>query len=73
VLIPKGCAHGFITLQENCKLLYLHTAFYKPEYEGGVSISDPRIHVKLPLPIKEISVRDQHHALLNKNFEGIEV
>lgn len=73
VLIPRGCAHGFITLQENCKLLYLHTAFYKQEYEGGVSISDPRISVNLPLPIEEISVRDQHHALLNENFEGIEV
>lgn len=73
VLIPKGCAHGFITLKENCKLLYLHTAFYKPKFEGGVSISDPRISVNLPLPIEEISERDQHHALLNENFEGIEV
>jgi dTDP-4-dehydrorhamnose 3,5-epimerase len=73
VLIPKGCAHGLITLTENCKLLYLHTAVYKPEFERGISISDPRISVKLPAPIEEISERDQHHALLNQKFEGIEL
>lgn len=73
VLIPKGCAHGFITLTENCKLLYLHTAFHKPEFEHGISISDPCIHVKLPITIMEISERDQHHPLLARNFEGIQL
>ena len=73
MLIPKGCAHGFITLTEDCKLLYLHTAVYQPEFERGISISDPRIGVKLPIGIEEISERDQHHALLNENFEGIEL
>jgi dTDP-4-dehydrorhamnose 3,5-epimerase len=73
VLIPKGCAHGFITLTENCKLLYLHTAFYKPEFERGISISDPRVNVKLPIPIEEISERDQYHILLSEKFEGIKV
>lgn len=73
VLIPKGCAHGFMTLSDNCKLLYLHTAIYKQEFEGGISISDPLINVMLPLPLEEISERDQHHALLNENFEGIQL
>lgn len=73
VLIPRGCAHGFMTLTENCKLVYLHTAYYKPEFEGGVSVSDPLINVKLPLPIEEISERDQHHILLNENFDGIKI
>ena len=73
VLIPKGCAHGFITLTENCKLLYLHTTFYQQEFERGITVSDPRVNVKLPTGIEEISERDQHHALLNENFEGIKV
>lgn len=73
VLIPKGCAHGFITLTGNCKLLYLHTAYYNSKSEGGVSISDPRIEVKLPISIEEISERDQHHAVLSEHFEGIEL
>jgi dTDP-4-dehydrorhamnose 3,5-epimerase len=73
VLIPKGCAHGFITLTENCRLLYLHTAFYKPEYERGIAVSDPRVGVELPMPIEEISERDQHHPLLTENFEGIQL
>ncbi len=73
VLIPKGCAHGFITLTEKCKLLYLHTAVYQPQFEQGISISDPRVSMTLPIGIEEISERDQHHALLNENFEGIKV
>lgn len=73
VLIPKGCAHGFITLAENCRLLYLHTAFYNPESERGISVSDPRIRVKLPIAIAEISERDQRHAPLTENFDGIQL
>lgn len=73
VLIPKGCAHGFITLTANCRLLYLHTAFYKPEFERGISVSDPRIRVQLPIAIDQISERDQHRPLLTENFDGVQI
>ena len=73
VLVPKGCAHGFITLSENCRLLYLHTAFYNPEYERGISVLDPRIRINLPTAIAEISERDQRHLPLTETFDGIEI
>jgi len=73
VLVPKGCAHGFITLKENCQLLYLHTAFYKPEYERAVSVSDPRVNITLPVRIEEMSERDKNHPLLSNDFQGIEL
>jgi dTDP-4-dehydrorhamnose 3,5-epimerase len=37
MVIPEGFAHGFQVLEAGSELLYLHTAFYKPESEGGVS------------------------------------
>lgn len=73
LLVPKGCAHGFITLSESCRLLYLHTTSYMPEFECGIFVSDPRIQVALPAAIQEISERDKHHPLLTENFEGIQV
>jgi dTDP-4-dehydrorhamnose 3,5-epimerase len=73
VLIPKGCAHGFITMQEDTRLLYFHTALYKPEYERGILYNDPRLNFSLPAAITELSERDRKHPLLDKQFVGIEL
>lgn len=73
LVIPEGCAHGFQTLEENCALLYLHTAFYAPESEGGVRYDDPRIALAWPLPFTDISSRDRSHPLLTPDFNGIAV
>ena len=71
LVIPEGCAHGFQVLEEGSELLYLHTAFYDPATEGGVRPDDPIAAIHWPLPIRELSVRDQSRPLLGENFEGI--
>ncbi len=71
IVIPEGCAHGFQSLEENCELIYLHTAFYEPDHEGGLNIDDPKLNIELPLPITEISERDKNHPLITENFKGI--
>ncbi len=73
LVIPEGCAHGFQVLEENSELLYLHTAFYTKEAEGGIFYNDPRLSIKWPLPVTDISDRDQTHPLLNIEFKGIKV
>lgn len=72
-LIPEGCAHGFQVLEADSELLYLHTAYYAPAAEGGVRWDDPRVAVQWPLPVSDISQRDQAHPLLGPSFEGIVV
>ena len=62
--IPEGFAHGFQTLEDNCELLYLHTEFYSPEYEGGVRYNDSKIGIKWPLELTEISDKDRGYPLL---------
>ena len=69
--IPEGFAHGFQTLEENCDLLYFHTEFYSPEHEGGVRYDDPKVGIKWPLEIMDVSERDQNHQLLSRDFKGI--
>lgn len=69
--IPEGFAHGFQTLEANAELLYLHTEFYSPEYEGGVRYDDPMINISWPLEVTDISERDQNHPPLSHDFKGI--
>ena len=57
--IPPGFAHGFQTLEPDVELLYLHSAPYAPDCEGGVNPLDDEIGIKWPLPVTEISPRDQ--------------
>jgi dTDP-4-dehydrorhamnose 3,5-epimerase len=71
LLIPKGFAHGFQALTEDCELIYLHTAAYYPESEGALNAVDPRLNITWQLPITEISERDRNHKLIDQNFQGI--
>jgi len=71
VLIPEGCAHGFQTLEDDCEMLYLHTAAYAKEHEGGLRYNDPSLHIPWPLPVSAISPRDLAFPLIGKNFKGI--
>ena len=71
--VPEGLAHGFQTLEENTELLYLHTEFYDPAYEGGILYRDPAIGIAWPLDVTEISERDRSYPLLTKDFEGVVV
>jgi len=71
MVIPEGCAHGFQILQENSELIYLHTAPYTPEAEGGVHVADPVLAVDWPLPITGLSARDESLPNIERNFLGI--
>ncbi len=61
ILIPKGFAHGFLTLEDNTSLLFHHTKYYQPDSEVGIRYDDPRLGIKLPIPISVINPRDQSY------------
>ena len=71
MVIPEGCAHGFQVLEPGSELLYLHTALYVPEAEGGVSWDDPRLGIAWPLPVAGLSRRDRSFPPIALNFSGI--
>lgn len=73
LVVPEGCAHGFQVLEPDSELLYLHTAPYNHEAEGGVRYDDPAISVEWPLPITDVSSRDSSHTLIDENFGGIDL
>lgn len=69
--IPRGFAHGFQTLTENCELLYLHTEFYCPDCEGGFRCDSPELNIDWPLPIAEHSERDGQLPVFTHAYEGL--
>lgn len=73
LLIPEGFGHGFQTLVDDCELLYMHTEAYAPQAEAAVRFDDPRLAISWPLPVAEISIRDQSHSLLTAQFNGIKL
>lgn len=60
--IPKGCAHGFLTLTENSELLYLVSEYYSRELERGIRWNDPHFDIAWPFHPRVISERDRCHA-----------
>jgi dTDP-4-dehydrorhamnose 3,5-epimerase len=73
LIIPEGCAHGFQVLEADSELLYFHTAFYVPEMEDGVLHDDPMVGITWPLPVRDVSARDQRHRRLSGEFSGIKL
>ena len=73
LLIPKGFAHGFQTLTDDCELIYLHSHHYVKEAEGALNSRDPELNITWPLRITELSAKDQIHPMIENNFEGLSV
>jgi dTDP-4-dehydrorhamnose 3,5-epimerase len=59
--IPKGFAHGFLTLEEGCQMLYLMSDLYKPGYECGYRYDDPAFGIEWPFAPTLLSERDKNH------------
>jgi dTDP-4-dehydrorhamnose 3,5-epimerase len=71
LVIPEGFAHGFQALSADCELLYLHTAEYVREAEGGFNAADPGLGISWPLPFADQSNRDEQLPFVSDGFKGI--
>lgn len=71
LLIPEGFAHGFQVLSDVAELLYCHSEPYTPHAEAGVHPQDPKLGISWPLPIAEISERDNQRPALTPSFTGV--
>lgn len=58
MFVPKGFAHGFITLTENTEVLYQVSAPYAPKAEGGIRYNDPFFNIKWPTNCPVLSEKD---------------
>ncbi len=45
LFVPKGFAHGFVTLSDHVEIEYKVDAFYSKEHDGGIRYDDPEINI----------------------------
>jgi|SRR5271170_3218421 len=63
--VPEGCAHGFLTLEDETEVCYQMSQFYNPESARGVRWDDPAFRIPWPGKVEVISERDRTYP----NFE----
>lgn len=59
--VPKGFAHGFLTLTDDTETIYFVDEFYSPEHERGVRYDDPKFNMRWPENPTVISDKDKSH------------
>jgi len=66
--IPKGFAHGFLTLAPDTVVLYQMSEPYYPESSRGIRWNDPAFLINWPSDKQIISTKDKAYPLFNKNI-----
>ena len=59
--VPRGCAHGFQTLEPDTEVFYQMSQFYSAEHSRGVRWDDSAFGIKWPPDERIISERDQQY------------
>lgn len=66
LLVPKGFAHGFLTLEDDTEFVYKCDDFYNPEFDGGILFTDSwlwidweKIREKYGMKIEKLLVSDK--------------
>ncbi|MFZ7131938.1 MAG: dTDP-4-dehydrorhamnose 3,5-epimerase [Eubacteriales bacterium] len=67
LLVPKGFAHGFITLTDNVEVQYKVDAYYSPENDRSIRFDDPDICVHWGVDNPILSEKDLNAPLLSES------
>ena len=58
IRVPKGCAHGFLTMKPNTEVFYLVDSYYNPITERGVRWNDKKFGIIWPNEPRILSEKD---------------
>ena len=57
--IPKGFAHGFLTLEDNTEVIYQMSEFFHPNHSVGFRWNDSSFNIEWPSDPSTMSSKDQ--------------
>lgn len=59
LLVPKGFAHGYVTLTDDAAVHYQVSEFHAPQAEWGARHDDPAFSIKWPVAVLYLSDKDR--------------
>lgn len=69
--IPRGFAHGFITMTEDVEVQYKADNYYAPECDGNIRWDDPDIGISWPLQPSILSEKDAKAPSLKERMDSL--
>ena len=63
--VPEGCAHGYLTLEDETELVYATTRAYAPDAATGVHYADRALGIDWPGKVEVISEQDGSWPAIN--------
>lgn len=71
LLVPKGFAHGFLTLTSDTEVLYKVDEYYSPEHERSILWCDPDLNINWPMNDPLLSQKDKNAPKLKEILEEL--
>lgn len=73
ILIPRGFAHGFLTLSDDVEIQYKADNYYAPHFEGNIRWDDPQIKIDWPFEPTILADKDKNAPTLAERVEHNEL
>ena len=70
--VPKGFAHGFLTLEDNTETFYFASNSYSPDLERGIRFDDSYFGIEWPIPVTESSPKDKSCPDFDPEWHGVD-
>lgn len=70
--VPRGFAHGFVTLTDDVEIIYPVSAVYAPGSERGLRWNDPALGIDWPVDVVEVSEKDRSWPDLNAEYHAVD-
>lgn len=57
--VPPGFAHGYVTLEDDCEVIYKVTDYYTPDCDHGIAWNDPVLAIDWRIPANDVILSEK--------------